>query len=65
MVIKRLMNSIYGKNIIKSVETDTIITYSRDESEKYISLNYNYIDSVLEVNGRYHIKTSQISYVSF
>ena len=56
VVIKRLMNSMYGKTIMKPVETDTIIKYSRDDFEKYISLNYNYIDSVLEVNVRYYIK---------
>ena len=55
VVIKPLMNSMYGKTMIKPVETDTIIKDSRDEFEKYISLNYNYIDSVL-VNGRYYIK---------
>ena len=47
------MSSMYGKTIIKPVETDTIIKYSRDDFEKCISLNYNYIDSILEINGRY------------
>ena len=50
------MNSMYGKIIIKPIETDTVAKDSQDEFEKYISLNYNYIDSVLEVNGRYYIK---------
>ena len=56
MVIKLLMNSMYGKTIIKAVETDTIIKDNREDFEKYISFNYNYIDSVLEVKGRYYIK---------
>ena len=56
VVIKLLMNSMYGETITKPVETDTIIKYSKDDFEKYISLNYNHIDSVLEVNGRYYIK---------
>ena len=47
------MGSMYGTTIIKPVETDTIITYSRVYLEKYIPLNYIYIDSVLEVNGRH------------
>ena len=51
VVIKLLMNSMYGKTIIKPIETDTIIKDSRYHFEKCISLNYNYIDSVLELNG--------------
>ena len=56
---------MYGKTIIKPVETDTIIKDNREDFEKYISYNYNYIDSVLEVNGRYYIKKSKICNVSF
>ena len=56
VVIKLLMNSMYGKTVIKPVGTDTIIKSNRNDFEKCISLSYNYIDSVLEVNGRYHIK---------
>ena len=55
-IIKLFINSMYGKTIIKPVETDTIIKDNREDFEKYISYNYNYIDSVLEVNGRYYIK---------
>ena len=56
MVTKLLMNPMYGKTSIKPVETDTIIKDSRDDVEKYMSLNYSYIGSVLEVNGRYYVK---------
>ena len=56
MVIKLLMNSMYGKTIIKPVGTDTIVKDSRDDFEKYISYNYNYVDSVIEVNGKFYIK---------
>ena len=56
VVIKLLMNSMYGKTIIKPLETDTVVKDSQEEFEKYISLNCNYIDSGLEVNGRYYIK---------
>ena len=52
MLIKLLMNSMYGKTIIKPVETDTIVKDNRDDFEKYISYNHNYIDSVIEVNGK-------------
>ena len=55
MVIKLLMNSMYGKTIIKPVETDTIVKDNRDDFEKYISYNYNYIGSVIEVNGKFYI----------
>ena len=54
VVITLLMNSMYGTTSTKPVETDTIIKYSKDDFGKYSSLNYNYIDSVLELNGRYY-----------
>ena len=38
------------------METYTIVKDSRDDSEKYNSYNYSYIDSVIEVNGKYYIK---------
>ena len=47
MVIKLLMNSMYGKTIIKPVETYTIVKDTRYDFEKCISYNYNYIDSVI------------------
>ena len=50
------MGSMYGKTIIKPVETDTIVKDNRDDFEKCISYNYNYIDSVIEVNGKFYIK---------
>ena len=34
IVIKLLMNSMYGKTIIKPVETDTIVKDNRDDFEK-------------------------------
>ena len=56
MVIKLLMNSMYGKTMFKPVETDTIVKYNKDDFGKYVSYNYNYIDSVIKVNGTYYIK---------
>ena len=55
-ILKLFINSMYGKTIIKPIETDTIIKDNEADFEKYVSYNYNYIDSVLEVNGRYFIK---------
>ena len=58
---------MYGKTIIKPIETDTIIRNNKDDFGKCISYNYNYIDSVLEVNGRYCIKevTSILSHYNY
>ena len=47
---------MYGKTIIKPVETYTIVKDNRDDFEKYTSYSYNYIDSVIEVNGKFYIK---------
>ena len=55
IVIKLLMNSMYGKTIIKPLETYTIVKDKRQYFEKHISYNYNYIDSVIEVNGKFYI----------
>ena len=56
MVIKLLMDFMYGKTIIKPVETYTIVKDNRDDFEKCISHNHNYIDSVIEVSGKSYIK---------
>ena len=50
------MNSMYGNTIIKPVETDTIVKDKRDDFEKYLSHNYSYTDSVIEVNDKFYIK---------
>ena len=47
------MNSMYGKTIIKPVETDTIVTDDRCDFEKCISYNYHYIDSIIEASGKF------------
>ena len=47
---------MYGKAIITPIGTDTSIKGSQRDFEQYVSLNYKYIDSVLEGSGRYHIK---------
>ena len=56
MVIKILMNSMYGKTIIKPIETDTVVKDNQNDFEKHISYIYNYIESVLKVDDRYYIK---------
>ena len=49
---------MYGKTIIKPVGTDTVVKANRDDFEKYISYNDNYIESVIEVNDRSCVKNS-------
>ena len=56
MVIQLFINSMYGKTIIKPVETDTIVKDNTYDLDKYTSYNYNYIDSVIEANGTYYIE---------
>ena len=56
MVIKLLMNSMYGKTIIKPIETGTVVKDNQNEFEKYMSYNYKYIESVLKVGDIYYIK---------
>ena len=64
MIIKLLMNSMYDKTIIKPVETYTVVKDNIDDFEKYISYSYNYIDSVIEVNVKHYIQTSQINFIT-
>ena len=45
------------------METDTIVQGNRDDFEKCITYKYNYIDSVIEVNGKLYInKVKSILY---
>ena len=55
MVVKELMNSMYGKTILKPIETETIVKHETDY-HKYVSFNYNYIQSSVHVGDRYYIK---------
>ena len=56
MVIKLLMNSMYGKTITKPIETDTVVKDNQKDFEKSMSYNYDYIESVLKVDDIYYIK---------
>ncbi len=55
LVIKEIMNSMYGKTILKPIETETVVKTEHDY-DKYISFNYNYIQSSIKVGDRYYIK---------
>ena len=56
MVITLRMKSMYGTTIIKPIETYTVVKDNQTDFEKYMSYNYNYIESVLKVDDRYHIE---------
>jgi hypothetical protein len=43
IVYKLIMNSGYGKSIMKEIETDTIMFDDEDEMKVYISRNFNWI----------------------
>ena len=55
MVVKELMNSMYGKTILKPIETETIVKQEK-YYHKYVSFKYNYIQSSVQVGDRYYIK---------
>jgi DNA polymerase elongation subunit (family B) len=54
--IKLLLNSIYGKSILKSIPTDTKIV-SVEDLNKYIVQHYNYINEIEEKNKKAFIRT--------
>ena len=58
MVVKELMNSMYGKTILKPIETETIVKQEK-YYHKYVSFNYNYIQSSVKVGDRYYIKKNK------
>ena len=49
------MNSMYGKTILKQIETETVVKKEIDYI-KYVSFNYNYIQSSIQVGDIYYIK---------
>ena len=59
MVVKELMNSMYGKTILKPIETETIVKQEK-YYHKYVSFNYNYIQSSVKVGDRYYIKKIKV-----
>ena len=67
MVVKLLMNSMYGNTSIKPVETYNIVKYNRYDFEKSMPYNHNYIDSVIEVTGKSYITKvkSVLSYYNY
>ena len=56
VAIKLLMNSMYGKTILKPIKTQTIIKDGVEAYGKYVGYNYNHIESITQVGDRYFIK---------
>ena len=48
------MNSMYGKTILKPIETETVVN-TIPEYEKHIRFNYNLIESAIQVGDKYHV----------
>ena len=49
------MNRMYGKTILKPIETE-IVAQTEQDFHKYVCFNYNYIQSSIKVGDRYYIK---------
>ncbi len=47
--IKLLMNSIYGKLLQRPITTETVIKDSEEAFNKFLELNYNFIESAIQV----------------
>lgn len=52
---KDLMNSSYGKSILKPIETDTKIVSDKNFTN-FLSYNYNYVKEYTKVNNKYIVK---------
>ena len=49
---------MYGKTILKPIETETVVK-TIDQYDKYISFNYNFMQSSIKAGDRYYIKKNQ------
>jgi len=60
VVYKLLMNSFYGKQIQKPIESDTEFIYGKEEMQKAAHYNYNFIKSIIEIsNGMYVVNKAR------
>ena len=46
------MNSMYGRTILKPLETETVVKTEQD-FHKYVCFNYNYTQSNIKIGDRY------------
>jgi hypothetical protein len=57
-IIKLLLNSIYGKTILKPIETKVKLI-NKEKSDQYVYRNYNSIDKIEEVFGSKFVKVDE------
>lgn len=56
-IYKLIMNSGYGKTIMKEIKSDIRNFDNRESFERYLSKNYNYIESYIEYGqGKYKVE---------
>ena len=58
-IIKLILNSVYGRTILKPIETKTVFKQLED-SQKFIKKNYNTIDSIEHIYDSTLVKFKQI-----
>ena len=56
VVIKLFMNSMYGKSIIKPIETDIKAFNSKNKFDDYIYLNHSMVEETNEIGNKYFVK---------
>jgi hypothetical protein len=62
-IIKLLLNSVYGKTILKPIETNVKLI-DKKLSDKYIYRNYNLIDKYEEVFNSKFVKIDEIKNIN-
>jgi hypothetical protein len=56
LIYKELLNSIYGKTILKPIETESMIMNDDEKTQNYIIRNYNWIKSVEKIYNSNKLK---------
>lgn len=51
IVYKMIMNTSYGKNLLKPIATTTNIIYGKENFDKEITFNYNFIKNITKIKG--------------
>ena len=51
VVYKLVMNASYGKSIMKEIKEDVKIFNSKEKYDKFVSRNYNWIKSIVQLDG--------------
>jgi hypothetical protein len=55
-IIKLFMNSMYGKSIIKPIETDMKVFNNQTQYDEFIYLNYNMIQETNRIGNKWFVK---------